>query len=482
MDKQKREKIILMSIAVIVVVGFISAFSLEALKKRVDGNSGKVVYKAGDLEVILDESGASGIELVNAIPTTDEDGSKLTSYNFSIKNNGDAEICYELYLDDDTDALEECNSSNGTCNLLQDSQIKYQLVQDGSSSTKLLSTGRMLSSGSLGAGESSSYQLRVWLDYDADNSAMGKYFFGRIRVEASQCEGSKTVAETLLAGVGENGAINTDDPDQTFITGTDPNNYIWYSGKLWRAVSIDPSDNSVKLVTQWNISTIPYNPSNQAAFEGSYMETWLNDTSVDGFLGNLRDYESFIKTDSVWNATMTEETTKPAETTMISDAVGLLNAYEYTKSYSGTDYSNGYLNNGLYWWTLTPYSTSYVRSVYSSGYAHRISPSNSYGTRPAINLKSSVKVVSGDGSENNPYRLEGDNDTNLNGTLLNTRYSGEYIQFGTGENTLYRIVSHETSGLTKITSAEPLKSGEVSSKVLLEIMPIIQVVIQLVLS
>ena len=71
------------------------------------------------------------------------------------------------------------------------------------------------------------------------------------------------------------------------------------------------------------------------------------------FLGNLRDYESFIKTDSVWNATQTTATTKPAETTMISDAVGLLNAYEYTKSYSGTDYSNGYLNNGLYWWTLT---------------------------------------------------------------------------------------------------------------------------------
>ena len=299
MDKQKREKIILMSIAVIVVVGFISAFSLAALKKRVDGNSGKVVYKAGDLEVILDESGASDIELENAIPTSDEEGSKLTPYNFSIKNNGKDTICYELYLDDDEDALEECNNANGTCNLLQDSQIKYQLVQEGSTTTQLLSTGRKLSSGTLKAGESSSYQLRAWLDYDADNSAMGKYFFGRVRVEAAQCIAPQPAAEALLAGVGPNGSINTSDPDQTFITGTDPNNYIWYSGKLWRAVSIDPDDNSVKLVTQWNISAIPYNPSNQTAFEGSYMETWLNDTSVDGFLGNLRDYENFIKTDSV---------------------------------------------------------------------------------------------------------------------------------------------------------------------------------------
>lgn len=43
--------------------------------------------------------------------------------------------------------------------------------------------------------------------------------------------------------------------------------------------------------------------------------------------------------------------------------------------------------------------------------------------------------------------------------MLNTRYSGEYIRFGNDENNLYRIVSHEIEGLTKITSAEPLKSG-----------------------
>ena len=53
--------------------------------------------------------------------------------------------------------------------------------------------------------------------------------------------------------------------------GSNPNNYIWYSGKLWRAVSIDTSDNSVKLVTKWNISAIPYS-SGSSTFEGSYME------------------------------------------------------------------------------------------------------------------------------------------------------------------------------------------------------------------
>ena len=81
------------------------------------------------------------------------------------------------------------------------------------------------------------------------------------------------------------------------------------------------------------------------------------------------------------------------------------------------------------------------------------------GIRPSINLKPEIKIVSGSGTEEDPYRLMGDNDNDLSGTLLNKRYSGEYISFGTGENNLYRIVSHETEGLTKITSAEPLKEN-----------------------
>ena len=268
----------------------------------------------------------------------------------------------------------------------------------------------------------------------------------------------QTVSRTLLAGVGNNGTIDTTDPEQTFITGTDPNNYIWYSGKLWRAVSIDPSDNSVKLVTQWNISAFPYNASGNTAFQGSHMEQWLNDTSVDGFLGNLREPDKFIKIDSVWNATMTKETTKPEKTTMITDAVGLLNIYEHTMSYKNASSPTGYLNNGLYWCTLTPYSTSYVRGVNYNGNVYNSGPAGSIGSRPSINLKSAVKIIDGDGTADNPYRLQGDNDIPT-GALLSTRYSGEYISFGTGENNLYRIVSHENGTGTKITSAVPLKDN-----------------------
>ena len=255
-----------------------------------------------------------------------------------------------------------------------------------------------------------------------------------------------------------------DDEVDTFITGEDPNNYIWYSGKLWRAVSVNNEAKTTKLVTQWNISAINYS-SSSTDFAGSYMEDWLNDTTVDGFLGNLRDYENFIVTDATWDATLDATSlgsiTRPSDSgTVVTDAVGLLNMYEYQSSNNGS--INGYLNNGLYWWTLTPYSSSNVRYVHNYGNANYNSPSSaSYGVRPSINLKSSVRIVDGDGTIDNPYRLNGDNDTNLSGTVLSSRYSGEYIKFGNDENNLYRIVSHENGTGTKITSAEPLKdSGE----------------------
>ena len=189
------------------------------------------------------------------------------------------------------------------------------------------------------------------------------------------------------------------------------------------------------------------------------MQQWLNDTTKDGFLGNLREPEKFIKIDSKWNATATTETTKPAKTTMVTSVIGLLNVYEYTMSYKNTTASNGYLNNDLHWWTLTPYSASNVRYVYINGDADYDDVVVSRGFRPAINLKSSVEIASGSGTESDPYRLKGDKDIPTSGTKLATRYSGEYIRFGTGENNLYRIVSHETEGLTKITSATPLKES-----------------------
>ena len=450
-DKKKKITVIIISILIVLIL--LLALTYAYFSTQLNGTDN--IVKVGELELVLDET-SEGISLDNAVGISDSKGLSLEGSTFDLINSGERAVDYIIYLDD--------NSISDTDTRIDDKYLKYNLNKNGTDSGATLLTrigsnpNRVLDSGTIEGKTTNKYSLNLWITDEVDGNYSGQVFSGKLRVEVSQ-EREKEVATVLLNNIPKENQF--DDGTDTFITGEAPDNYIWYSGKLWRAVSINNESKTTKLVTQWNISTIYYD-NDSSAFEGSYIEEWLNDTTVDGFLGNLRDYENFIVTDAVWDATMDDSIlgsiTRPNGETTVIASVGLLNIYEYQTSYKGTTLSNGYLNNGLSWWTLTPSSSS-IQYIYRNGIPANGNYYGNNGIRPSVVLKSSVKIASGNGTKENPYRLEGDNDTNLSGTKLNTRYSGEYISFGNNENNLYRIVSHETEGLTKITSAEPLKNS-----------------------
>ncbi len=454
----KKKKLIVSVISILIILILLLVLSYAFFKTQLSGT--EEVVKVGELELVLNET-SEGIKLDNAIGLSDSEGLSLDSSTFKLINNGSKAVDYIIYLDD--------NTIGDTDTRIDDKYLKYNLNKNGKNTgpTLLTSAGsnknRVLDYGTIEGKGTNEYSLNLWITSDVDGNYSGQVFSGKLRVEVFQ-EKDKSVAAVVMNNIGEKGNLYDDGVD-TFITGSAPNNYIWYSGKLWRAVSVNNEEKTVKLVTQWNISAVTYNPVDKTNFEGSYIEDWLNDTTVDGFLGNLRDYENFIVTDSVWDATMDDTALGslegPNRTATTTAPVGLLNMYEYQTSYHGTTYSKGYLNNGLSWWTLTPYNSSIVRIVLNNGNATNYGPSYAYGVRPSINLKSNIKIVKGNGTKGNPYRLKGDNDTNLQGARLSSRYSGEYVLFGNDENNLYRIVSHENGSGTKIVSEKPLKnSGE----------------------
>ena len=478
MVKEKKELIIvgLIIVMIITLIG-VSYAAFNYSKTGTKLNS----ITTGSITMTYEETDNT-ISLNGALPTTDATGKKrLTEgeyFDFTVSSKiaGDVNINYEISAKDVTTSDRKIDGSNiklyltrltddGTEEELMTPEV-YNEESNANNFTGRPSGEMSLYTSSMNSSETNRYRLRMYVteEYNPQGDGGGLQFSVQINVYGK--DGDKMpvttgpVNEVLLSNIPEDNQYN--DEVDTFITGEDPNNYIWYSGKLWRAVSVNNEAKTTKLVTQWNISAITYS-SGSTAFEGSYMEDWLNDTTADGFLGNLREPDKFIVTDAVWDATLDATSLgriqRPNGEATVTDAVGLLNIYEYQSSYTGTTYSNGYLNNGLNWWTLTPYSSSSMRSVYYDGYASNNTPTFSRGVRPSINLKSSVRIVDGNGTIENPYRLEGDNDTSLSGTLLSSRYSGEYVRFGNDENNLYRIVSHETSGLTKITSAEPLKNS-----------------------
>ena len=235
----------------------------------------------------------------------------------------------------------------------------------------------------------------------------------------------------------------------TYISGTKnciDFNYVWYSGKLWRITAIYP-DGTMKMITDDVITTITYGEDVNFYTDSStgyYMYQWLN----EDFLSTLYNYENIIVTDARWNATnsnassTSEVSTKLPETTMVTAPVGLLNSYEYYKSYQNTSYRNGYLNIGYWWWLLNPYSSSFVWLVdYSGGASSYIPSGDAYGARPSINLQSGITINGGTGTSDDPYTISGDKGT-ANTTFLNTRQSGEYVNF---DGELYRIVEIENN-------------------------------------
>ena len=360
----------------------------------------------------------NGLSLSNALPTTDATGKvRLTEgeyFDFTVSSKiaVDVNINYEISAKDITSSDRKIDGSNIKLYLtrLTDAGEEELMTPEvyNEEATANDYTGRpsgemSLYTSSMNSSESNNYRLRMYVteEYNPQGDGGGLSFSVQINVYGK--DGDKMpvttgpVNEVLLSNIPEDNQY--DDDIDTFITGTDPNNYVWYSGKLWRAVSVNNEAKTTKLVTQWNISSITYS-SRSTDFEGSYMEDWLNDTSVDGFLGNLRDYENFVVTDAVWDATLDAtdlgSIQRPSGTTTVTDAVGLLNVYEYQSSNNGE--TKGYLNNGLSWWTLTPYGPFGVRSVYYNGNADANYLSNGDGVRPSINLKSSVRIVDGDGT------------------------------------------------------------------------------------
>ena len=80
----------------------------------------------------------------------------------------------------------------------------------------------------------------------------------------------------------------------------------------------------------------------------------------------------------------------------------------YASDY-GYAMNSGYNNNWLftkgYEWTMTAYSSSRPVNVNYSGGLSNYYAYYGYAVRPVLYLKSNVYVISGDGSEGNPYKI-----------------------------------------------------------------------------
>ena len=452
--------IFIIVLSIIVLMG-----SSYALLRSSQMGENTYVMNVGLLEVTFVDSETNALTLTNMIPISDEEGMAIEQeLEFTVKNTGNIDAKYNVYI-------EETSTTPEFKSVLRFISNKNET---GYNDPKTLSEDKYIDSlADLAVGESATYKVKAWLDESADATYMDKEFKAKVIVEAIQ---GNVTGSGLIKEVIEKSTCNpsvTDTDGTIYLSGTNDCvnfNYVWYSGKLWRITAIYP-DGRMKMITDGLITTINWGASSTVSdtdltstYSTSYMREWLNQE----FLPTLYNYENIIVEDAGWYSITDSAITpiKPTGDYTLTDPVGLLNAYEYYMSYKNTSYSNGYLNIGYYWWLITPYDSSNVRSVHINGPLSYSYPSNiSFGARPSINLISTIQLSGGSGTINDPYKIKGDNEEiESNTTLLNTRQSGEYVKLSSDETApVFRIVDTELVGenlTTKIVLNDYIKESD----------------------
>ena len=475
MQNGKRNLIIVLGIFIFVVlVGGISYAFFTYNKDVAD-----ITLEAGEISINI-QNISNNLTITGAIPQSDNLG-KTSSYylDFEVNSKVDSSpIYYEVYIMPrsgntlDTSYLKTYLTDQS--NIEIKSPTLYNSLSDSTKAGgKVLYKGLVEINNDLSTKtETKDFRLRLWLD-ESYSEASSKTFNFDIYLYAynvpedfvlpyganlvRKAINDKINAETNACNpvwVDDMGTSSDETDDITYFSGTNDcvdMNYVWYSGKLWRITAIYP-DGAMKLVTEDALTLINWGSSIE--YDGSWVYQWLN----EDFYDTLYNKESIIVSNSIWNYS-TDGNSTPVRPESIATQktkeapVGLLNAYEYYNAYHNAATLTNYLNIKYYWFLITPYSTSSVRSVDDRGYLSQNSPSTgASGIRPSIVIKSDVEFK-GEGSKSNPYKIVGDKEESINNIiLLNTRSTGEYVNF---DDDLYRIVD-TSDGITKLTRIDYL--------------------------
>lgn len=274
-----------------------------------------------------------------------------------------------------------------------------------------------------------------------DTSKVGSY---KITYRASdKLKNETTVTRTVnvvakLYSVARN---NTD--ASTFYRGIDANNYVQFSGMLWRIVKVN-EDNSVKVVLDSNAGNVIWGKDN-TSYQDSNVYKWLNEY----FYNHLTNPEKYIVQDASWCSSKIDNYDNiPTECngTAVTAPVGLLTMYEFQNTMlNGSSYAKSTA------WLLDTYAEDISWYVFSSGSEPLTMDFSTsiLGVKPVINLKDSLYVVKGDGTAENPYKLN-DYSYGEENDPINSRLDGEFFNYS---GYVFRKAGEDKDGNVKMVMA-----------------------------
>ena len=231
----------------------------------------------------------------------------------------------------------------------------------------------------------------------------------------------KVVVEESFSNVVKNATSSTNG----YYKGDASNNYVMFNNMTFRIVKINSND-TVTIASDEVLANVDY--TNDGRFADSSLDSWLND-----YFYNLLEskYKKLI-TSSKWCDDVLNADNYVATECSRSSAkrnVGILSIQDYNNTLAD-DIS--FLDfGGIVWYANLDSNNNPWTMTDLYDYPLKSEPMNQeylFNVRPAVTLKKNTKVLSGDGSEVDPYILV-ENDSARRNTLINERQIGEYINY-----------------------------------------------------
>ena len=236
------------------------------------------------------------------------------------------------------------------------------------------------------------------------------------------------------------------------------NNYVMYSGLMWRIMSIDENGN-IKLITDETVTLLSWS-ARENDYETSIVRRYLNpiveDENSGFFYSLLEEPDKYLTpTKMCLDKTLAPTEILGCNVTVEDEYVGLMNTNEYF--FAGG--SDSYLNTGVRQWTLTGVAGEEGTKVYYvypeggvNGNSESAGEKYSYGVRPVITLKADLNITKGVGTFESPYFITENLEEN-EGLLLNKFQPGTYFEYS---GYTWRIVGFE-EGKTKAIMTDVLR-------------------------
>ncbi|MDE6284908.1 MAG: hypothetical protein K2M17_04110 [Bacilli bacterium] len=211
MEMKEKRKIFMLVAGIFVVVTLVLGISYAYLKYESIQSISNVVGTECLSISLVDEK--NPIQLQEAIPISDEAGKNTKPFTFTVKNNCDTVVDYNVNLES-LDSEDRMGS-------------KYIAVYIDNKEKKLLSSykearayysdgqykgveSHVLLSGYLEPNASASHSLRLWVDESADNGSQNKTFMGKVVIEGTPNEVLAESSNVNVTHIDANGDKITD--------------------------------------------------------------------------------------------------------------------------------------------------------------------------------------------------------------------------------------------------------------------------------